>query len=119
MKKEEFLAMSLSYGLKGEDLKIKSMEKFKEFRGTKGEWEVEGDMICSDAKVAGNVVCVEPEDYLPDSRVNWKANAKLIAAAPNLLQALQELYYLVTELPEEGSIIEALANAKAAIEKAL
>ena len=95
------------------------MEKFKEFKGTKGEWEVEGDMIRSDVEIAGNVICVEPEYYIPKSRVNWKANAKLIAAAPNLLQALQELYYLVSELPEEGSIIEALAKAKAAIEKAL
>lgn len=95
------------------------MEKFKEFKGTKGEWEVEGDMIRSDVEIAGNVVCVEPECYIPESRVNWKANAKLIAAAPNLLQALQELYYLVSELPEEGSIIEALAKAKDAIEKAL
>ncbi len=95
------------------------MEKFKEFKGTKGEWDVEVDMIRSDLEITGNVICVEPEDYIPKSRVNWKANAKLISAAPDLLQALQELYYLVTELPEEGSIIEALANAKAAIEKAL
>ena len=95
------------------------MEKFKEFKGTKGEWEVSGDMIRSDVEIAGNVICVEPEYYIPESRVNWKANAKLIAAAPNLLQALQELYYLVSELPEEGSLIEALAKAKAAIEKAL
>ena len=95
------------------------MKEFKEFKGTKGEWEVEGDMIRSNTEVFGNVICVEPEDYIPESRVNWKANAKLIAAAPNLLQALQELYYLVSELPEEGSIIEALAKAKDAIEKAL
>ena len=95
------------------------MEKFKEFKGTKGEWEVSGDMVRSDAEVAGNVICVEPERFIPKSRVNWKANAKLISAAPNLLQALQELYYLVSELPEEGSLIEALAKAKDAIEKAL
>ena len=95
------------------------MEKFKEFKGTKGEWEVSGDMIRSDVEIAGNVICVEPEYYIPESRVNWKANAKLISAAPDLLQALQELYYLVSELPEEGSLIEALAKAKAAIEKAL
>lgn len=95
------------------------MEKFKEFKGTKGEWEVEGDMIRSDVEIAGNVICVEPEDYIPESRVNWKANAKLISAVPDLLQALQELYYLVSELPKEGSLIEALAKAKAAIEKAL
>lgn len=95
------------------------MEKFKEFRGTKGEWEVSGDMVRSDVEVAGNVICVEPESYIPKSRVNWNANAKLIAAAPDLLQALQDLYYLVNELPEEGSLIQALAKAKAAIEKAL
>ena len=95
------------------------MKEFKEFKGTKGEWEVEGDMIRSDVEIAGNVICVEPEGYIPESRVNWKANAKLISAAPNLLQALQDLYYLVSELPEEGSLIQALAKAKAAIEKAL
>jgi len=95
------------------------MEKFKEFKGTKGEWKVLGDMVRSDVEVAGNVICVEPESYIPESRVNWNVNAKLISAAPNLLQSLQELYYLVSELPEEGSIIEALAKAKAAIEKAL
>ena len=95
------------------------MEKFKEFKGTKGEWyavEYAGTYIIQDEGT------YEGENILDEDVVGTSAaesNAKLIAAAPNLLQALQELYYLVSELPEEGSIIEALAKAKAAIEKAL
>jgi len=99
------------------------MEEFKEFKGTKGEWEVDlkTDVVYSRVKPEGEdaLICYSPDDFYSLAYENWKANAKLIAAAPNLLQALQELYYLVSELPEEGSLIEALAKAKAAIEKAL
>ena len=96
------------------------MEKFKEFKGTKGEWEVGKSftyLVGVEKPVARYIAVCDGDKDLTQDEVEF--NAKLIAAAPNLLQALQELYYLVSELPEEGSLIEALANAKAAIEKAL
>ena len=67
----------------------------KEFKGTKGEWEIDKSsneecVISIDSGVCGNIICEAPT-YWPDSIKNWEANAKLIASAPELLKALSKI----------------------------
>lgn len=88
----------------------------KEFKGTKGPWKLiswqviqgEGYVVISEAKDSATIVaaCIdEPED------------ASLIAAAPDLLEALQEVLYELSTAREahDGTI----RQADAAIAKAL
>lgn len=75
-----------------------------EFKGTKGEWEVSTSghvdfLQCIKAKDGGSVCFVS----------NWSehhANARLIAAAPDLLEALEEMNIIFeavlgSHLPEQ------------------
>ena len=84
-----------------------------EFKGTKGEWEVNAntDMILTDNGA-----------YRPNSvmitlatKEELEANAYLIAAAPDLLEALQDL----VKICEENNVGAELELSKKAIEKAL
>lgn len=111
-----------------------------EFKGTKGEWKVKH----SESKTAWNVVGTELSlrykiarcPYLVTKtlkkvnerqRNEQEANAKLIAAAPNLLEALQGLIHLhlceqegLTEgQPTYKQWVEAVKKGESAIEKAL
>jgi len=95
----------------------------KEFKGTKGPWEcVDMDddsiseisatmVICGDVVLA--VVGPTADSSLPED----EHNAKLIAAAPELLEALQEVLYELSTAREvhDGTI----RQADAAIAKAL
>lgn len=93
----------------------------KEFKGTPGPWHVsnEGTLVVRDdmwfSHVASNI------GY--PSNDKDAANAELIAASPDLLSALQHLVEVYDS--EDGkqwtttSKSEALANARAAIDKAL
>lgn len=77
----------------------------KEFKGTKGEWKREGTIIF----VPGGGFDVR---YMPDA----EENAKLIAAAPDLLEALQKV------IAASGSITDlilAVRASESAIAKAL
>ena len=74
----------------------------KEFKGTKGEWHIEGTHIISEN---GIEICdTYPVTYfLTAFEVsNFKAeeNAKLIAAAPELLDRLNKLVLSVKAHPE-------------------
>ena len=65
-----------------------------EFLGTKGKWyldeEIKGaEMIVTDLYIQGNVVCIKPETSYKESGKNWKANAQLIAHAPEMLEMLE------------------------------
>jgi len=68
-----------------------------EFKGTKGVWEVDvkygyADIVCGD-----RIIC----DFAFTEYENEEtANAKLIAAAPELLESLQEAIELLIESTE-------------------
>lgn len=55
---------------------------------TPGPWRVDKDLVLGPEGYEGNIVCVAPEKTFFRSRDFWEANANLIAAAPNLLEAL-------------------------------
>jgi hypothetical protein len=114
----------------------------KEFKGTKGEWRVEGHdntTVLSDIEYNGMVadVCA-PDKYCSDiaycsDGTHWEenlkvaqANAQLIAAAPEMLKVLQRLVHLQEYKMEngkwEGYIEERMAiydDVKKVINKAL
>ena len=94
----------------------------EEFKGTPGPWVVKGDedyfSIFSDAECICSSIIFDHEDV-----EEAKCNGNLIAAAPDLLEALQEM---IRQFPSEiyGSKNEdfqsrAIDSAKIAIEKAL
>jgi len=57
-------------------------------RHTPERWQAEVDGVSTDEHIAGNIVCEAPEEYA-DSMAFWPANARLIAAAPGMLEALE------------------------------
>ena len=63
-----------------------------EFKGTKGEWKFDEFDVYVDFEdnEIGNLICLAPEKFKPSMK-NWKANAQLIATAPELLKALQDV----------------------------
>lgn len=95
---------------------------------TPGEWvimEFNGErcpfsIVTDSDEVAGNVVCNSPERTLTASLQYWPANAKLIAAAPELLQACREMIKHITETDFDvcGTPDELLNKWKAIIKKA-
>jgi len=106
----------------------------KEFKGTKGKWNVRH----SDSKTAFNIVgsvlggnykiarCSYLVDWSLSTEWNEKekseaeANAKLIAAAPELLEALKNMLFIFDrDLSEDTIGRDYCDKAKQAIEKAL
>lgn len=86
---------------------------------TKGPWSVSGDSVIAEAPGhAGDVVCNAPEPELFVSYSKWEANAPLIAAAPELYDALRRLLglYVADEgdptVPEFEDARHALALAE-------
>src|SRR5574343_1614379 len=73
---------------------------------TKGEWEIDPDDNYSiTAKQApddgGDIICMAPLEW-EDSMKRWEANAKLIAAAPELLEALIEFVKMYKQAHDSG-----------------
>jgi hypothetical protein len=101
----------------------------KEFKGTKGKWMVAG---YDDLKVVSDMQNNEHIGYIAHcgDGTRWgndyevaKANAHLIAAAPELLNALQALMDGVANLPPltaiGGALEKQYKQAENAINKAL
>jgi len=96
----------------------------EEFKGTKGDWSVgktkhskkefKGGHIYVDANTHNQMIEV---NFSPSSQIEAIANAHLIAAAPDLLAALQEL--LDVEQLNVNAVVKADNKARDAINKAL
>ena len=91
----------------------------KEFKGTKGEWKISGERYSNRAMIhLGDNRCAVDLWRLETSDITiiqLEANAKLIAAAPDLLEALQSA---IPHLEQYATKV-ALPKALAAIIKAL
>lgn len=88
---------------------------------TPGPWVLDGHNLSSIihcVKERGNPeakhLCGDYETIARCEDENWKANARLIAAAPDLLEALE----MCLDCLAENGVKEAQEKARAAIEKA-
>jgi hypothetical protein len=93
----------------------------KEFKGTKGEWIVAHD------EFDGHSVEVKDKDFgtlfiaqgIEQGHDDGLADAKLIAAARDLLEALQEMVLVFNRDDIDNAQHIRVGNAEKAIEKAL
>lgn len=104
---------------------------------TPGPWHASGtkvfglDAITSEQDHPRHLICMIPHAVDPKNNPDQVANARLIAAAPNLLEALQFMYEAVSEIRSEEWPVKGLGigvspshldallrKAEAAIEKA-
>lgn len=90
----------------------------KDFKGTKGEWHYDKyeQIIKSRQHLRTEYIC-EMLDCDDDSEI--APNAQLIAAAPELLQKLQQLTYIIRQRGFAGNFSEYLKSSDTIINKAL
>ena len=93
-----------------------------EFKGTKGEWElggntVDGILISARHPQNRDICTVWKYDHSFLEKQEAQANAKLIAAAPELLEALQNILIAIDS--EKVILAEEYEMGVKAIEKAL
>lgn len=99
-----------------------------EFKGTPGAWFATYDLGYS----TWIIDVIDDKEQLvafaiPDSKIESEANARLIAAAPEMLEALQKLVFLHSceqegidsAMPTRGQWMDAISKAEKAINKAL
>ena len=79
---------------------------------TPGPWKVDGTYIY---EVGQDKIIAEVETY-NNGELPYEANARLMAAAPELFEKLEELYNAVFVM-EQPRLYKALAEAKKLIEK--
>ena len=99
----------------------------KTFKGTKGEWiygKIGFNQINVHSQIDGKFT--DLSIYIKGDDEENEANAKLIASAPDLLEALQDLvneseWFLnkITKHKSQYSLPNSIERAKKAIEKAL
>jgi hypothetical protein len=78
---------------------------------TQGEWIAKGtEVFCGEHRIASTAIVCNSQDAATD-----KANARLIAAAPQLLEALEELFFISNPGVFGGSLDDARESARAAI----
>ena len=91
-----------------------------EFKGTKGEWEVTGSYSMCKYSIGNEKETIAFTSVIAGANKNdiirFKANAKLIAAAPELLKALLTCLSRIEGRSHEPF---AILEAKEAINKAL
>lgn len=94
---------------------------------TKGKWTVHHDGVYLDQRNVNyddrnvaDIICHPPDKRMSNaSYKKWKYNAKLIAAAPELLEALESFVYDVENTQGNDNVFEeAYHLAKNAIKKA-
>ena len=89
---------------------------------TKGPWKAIHDEEAKRHKVFGPLneyiaVCDSVLEGHPHTSKNG-ANAKLMAASPNMLEALEAMTWAFAGLPKGSDTLEAMAKADAAIKAA-
>ena len=100
------------------------------FKGTKGEWKINISPVTNgwvDVYFPDGRATVRTQDYIPNEKdfgnkdllKNTIIHAKLIAAAPELLKALQICVGQIERSPNKFSWLEKRRIAEKAIEKAL
>lgn len=93
---------------------------------TPGPWEVEAGKVVApeqpkrvwgeNKQYSGNFIVCQPHLYVSSDRAAQEANAQLISAAPDLLDALERLVHMAECNTTPGP--NTLAQARAAIAKA-
>lgn len=91
---------------------------------SKGKWVIDSDFITVEVDGIDDVICdFDPEGVWPTvyqrSEEEKDANAKLIAAAPDLLEALESFVYEIEKTRSDDNFLEESYHlAKEAIKKA-
>lgn len=88
----------------------------KTFKGTNQTWHLNG--LNGIQSASGTIVAIATNDGIL-SKETVKANAKLIAAAPELLEALQSIVGIFDEENLTNGDVEKIRKAESAINKAL
>ena len=100
----------------------------KDFKGTQGDWEAKRNAAYWEVTNRDNdqvlAIAIHNFDYRDnglqlDDNEKAEANAKLIAAAPELLANLQRIIERIKECEYQDSFPSAFRRAEAAINKAL
>lgn len=97
------------------------LETVEGTKHTPGPWafDDDGDVYSTrfeDCRGGGNLICLAPEGW-EDSMSYWPANARLIAAAPDMIHALQLADAALSGANMNMKVIE--TKVRAAIAKAL